>query len=156
MHAKALLRSIAILLILAAIAVWLMFGSPSETLAKVGAWVGLPGGSNVVSAQGGSISAQAREQIQALLAEKLSRTPAQQKLDSQLIYVTRMNRRQNIAGNIRTLAVAFPMDRSDVEVDITARTTERGCLAGCDVYRQHDFTGRCHSQSKPRARGSWN
>src|SRR5437870_2605513 len=49
------------------------------------------------------ISAEAIQQISALEAEKESRTPAQRKIDSQLIYATKMHRGQDIAEGVKTL-----------------------------------------------------
>src|ERR1044071_9312678 len=43
------------------------------------------------------ISETAARQIDALIAEKESRTPAQQKIDSQLLYAAKMNRGEMIA-----------------------------------------------------------
>ena len=63
----------------------------------------------------GALSASAARQIQALQAEKASRTPAQQKIDSQLIYALRIRRGE-------ALAAAVPTLRPGVEVDTTGMT----------------------------------
>jgi hypothetical protein len=77
----------------------------------------------VVSAQQqvSRLSANALRQIQALEAEKESRTPAQRKIDSQLIYATKMNRGLAIASGVPTLEVNVGADDADrVVVDISA------------------------------------
>src|ERR1044071_7563701 len=51
----------------------------------------------------GKISDSAARQIQALIEEKESRTPAQQKMDSQLVYTVKQNRGQAIANGVQTL-----------------------------------------------------
>jgi len=61
------------------------------------------------------LSESAVAQIEALLAEKDARTPAQQKIDSQFIYAARMNRGQAIVNGVQTLDV-------DVKIDIQGRT----------------------------------
>jgi hypothetical protein len=67
------------------------------------------------------LSANAVRQIQALDAEKESRTPAQRKIDSQLIYATKMNRGQAIAPGVPTLEVNVGADAAGrVVVDISA------------------------------------
>src|SRR4051794_40087729 len=51
-----------------------------------------------------------REQISALLAEKESRTPAQQKLDSQLIYHARQSRGEAITALVPRLELGLQLD----------------------------------------------
>src|SRR5262245_24963880 len=64
---------------------------------------------------------EAARQIRSLLDEKRSRTPAQQKIDSQLLYAGRMRRGQDIAPGVRSLQIKVAEDRDDrVVVDITA------------------------------------
>ncbi|MGA9768071.1 MAG: S8 family serine peptidase, partial [Blastocatellia bacterium] len=58
------------------------------------------------------ISEAAQLQIKALLDEKESRTPAQQKIDSQLIYASKMFRGQSIAAGVPTLEVEVGLDSS--------------------------------------------
>lgn len=68
-----------------------------------------------------AISASALQQIEALISEKESRTPAQQKIDSQLIYAAKMDRGEPVATNVQTLAVdVAPDSQGDVVIDITA------------------------------------
>jgi hypothetical protein len=61
------------------------------------------------------------QQIQALLEEKETRTAAQQKIDSQLLYAIKMRRGESIAKGVRTLSVEVGADDAGVvTVDITA------------------------------------
>src|SRR5436190_2857806 len=63
-----------------------------------------------------------REQIRILQEEKLSRTPAQKKLDSQLLYALREKRQGLAARNVASLKSALPFERDGrVLVDITAK-----------------------------------
>src|SRR5205823_1831610 len=65
----------------------------------------------------GPISVAARRQIAALLADKSSRTPAQRKLDSNLLWKIKQLRRDPIATS------AVPSLRTDVALDIGGQTT---------------------------------
>ncbi|HST20832.1 MAG TPA: neuroendocrine convertase 1, partial [Blastocatellia bacterium] len=77
------------------------------------------------------ISESAQLQIKALLDEKESRTPAQQKIDSQLIYAGKMYRGQSIAAGIPTLEVNVGLESDGrVVVDITANVIDEKLLAG--------------------------
>ena len=70
---------------------------------------------------GRKIADSVAQQIQALLAEKESRTPAQRKIDSQLIYALKMHRGKSLAQGIQTLAVDVGVDEAGmVTVDIVA------------------------------------
>ena len=70
----------------------------------------------------GKISDSAAQQIQALLAEKESRTPAQQKLDSQLVYAIKFRRGDALAAAVPTLETGVAIDQQGkTVVDITAR-----------------------------------
>lgn len=60
---------------------------------------------DALAAAGGSGEARALEQIQALLAEKAARAPAQKKLDSQLIYALRRSRNQPMAQGVANLVI---------------------------------------------------
>src|ERR1700686_566356 len=71
------------------------------------------------------ISSGALQQIQALEDEKESRTPAQRKIDSQLLYAAKMARGESIARNVQTLAVNVPTNGDGrVVVDITANVSD--------------------------------
>ena len=70
------------------------------------------------------ISAQARAQIGALIADKANRTPVQRKIDSQLLFAGRMARREAIASGVQTLDVSVPMTADgrvmlDVRADVS-------------------------------------
>src|SRR5664279_6400169 len=67
----------------------------------------------------------ALQQISALQAEKASRTPAQLKMDSQLIYALKQSLNQAIAPGITNLRV-FVQAEADgrVKVDLKATVTE--------------------------------
>jgi hypothetical protein len=67
------------------------------------------------------MSSQAAAQIQALLAEKQSRNTAQQKIDSQLLYTSRMARGLEAAPGVPTLETDIAVNsKGMVEVDIRA------------------------------------
>jgi hypothetical protein len=76
------------------------------------------------AAQGGGdpkITDSALRQIQALMREKESRTPAQRKLDSQLLYTLKMRRGQEIAAGLQIQETSVAVDRqAKTVVDITA------------------------------------
>jgi len=118
------LRLVMLLFVCCALAIWLSFGNSSAGFAKLRAWAGFSGNASVAAAQNVSISAEAKQQIEALMAEKMSRTPAQRKLDSNLHYAAKMKRGQRIAANVPTLEVPFDMGGDGVEVDITAKSLD--------------------------------
>lgn len=73
-----------------------------------------------------AISESALLQIKALLDEKESRTPAQQKLASQLIYARKMYHGQSLAAGIPTLEVNVGLDNVGyVVVDITTSVDDK-------------------------------
>lgn len=64
----------------------------------------------------------AAAQISALLAEKETRNAAQRKIDSQLLYASRMARGLDAAPGVPTLEVDIPVDHKGmVEIDIRAK-----------------------------------
>ncbi len=64
-------------------------------------------------------------QIQALINEKESRTPAQQKISSQLLYATKMRRGESIAREVPVLEVDVAVDsQGKVVVDLSADVDE--------------------------------
>ncbi len=68
------------------------------------------------------LSESALQQIQALVDEKQSRTPAQQKMDSQLIYALRQNRGMAVANGVQSLRTRVVIDaKSRTVVDISTR-----------------------------------
>src|SRR5262249_33271633 len=83
----------------------------------------LAGGQDQSPADKG-ISESALQQIQALIDEKESRTPAQQKIDSQLLYAMKMRQGQMIARGIEKLNTEVVTDDDGrTVVDISARVT---------------------------------
>ncbi|MGH9367048.1 MAG: S8 family peptidase, partial [Thermoanaerobaculia bacterium] len=73
------------------------------------------------AAAGQTLSDQSLHHIRTLLAEKESRTPAQRKLDSNLLYAARQSRGLDVATGVPTLATGVAIDsRGATEVDITA------------------------------------
>lgn len=67
------------------------------------------------------LSPDAARQIEALIKEKESRTPAEAKIDSQLLYQVKMSRGQNIADGIQKLETGIKVDdKGIVAVDIRA------------------------------------
>lgn len=74
------------------------------------------------SALGETLSETAIQQIQAMQAEKDSFTPAQQKMDSQLIFALKASRNERIAGGaVPNLRIGAKADaNSNIMVDITA------------------------------------
>jgi hypothetical protein len=71
------------------------------------------------------LGARAQEQIRALQREKAARTPAQRKIDSRLLYASRMRRGQPIAEGVATLRsrVAWAADGT-TEVDLDASVSQ--------------------------------
>ncbi len=72
----------------------------------------------------GQISASALKQITALETEKSRRTPAQQKIDSQLLYADKMRRGEPIADGVASLDVKLERDDQgrplvDIKADVT-------------------------------------
>lgn len=79
---------------------------------------------NSLSAQ--KIQESALRQIQSLIAEKESRTPAQQKLNSQLWYAIKLEKGQPITEDVPTLQVNVNKNATGkVMVEITARVTNQ-------------------------------
>jgi len=73
-----------------------------------------------------AISTDALQQIQALEDDKESRTPAQRKIDSQLLYATRMERAQPIASGVSSLQVNVgASEQGRVVVDISAMVDDK-------------------------------
>ncbi len=73
-----------------------------------------------------SISPAAARQIEALMQEKASRTTAQKKIDSRLLYTIKMESRERIAEGVDTLVTGLKADeRGFIEVDIIADVTKR-------------------------------
>jgi len=81
-----------------------------------------------VSAASGNdapISASAAQQIEALVQDKLNRTPEQNKIDSQLLYATKMLHGQPIAAGVQSLSLNVETnDQGRVVVDITGNINQ--------------------------------
>jgi len=92
------------------------------------------------------INQSAWQQIQALLEEKETRTAAQQKIDSQLLYAIKMRRGEKIANNVQSLSIEVGADDAGlVTVDISALVDDqllnelRGMgVAVSNVFRQYN------------------
>jgi len=70
--------------------------------------------------QAQDISPEAMAQIAALLQEKMSRTPTERKMDSQLIYQLKMSRGQAVAAGVQTVATDLPYtDDARVILDVS-------------------------------------
>lgn len=70
------------------------------------------------------ISPEAVRQIEALMNEKESRTPAQQKVDSRLLYTAKMWRGEAIASGVPTLETGLTADdKGFIDVEISANVT---------------------------------
>lgn len=92
----------------------------SASSVPIPARTNLPGATNIQE-----IGPRAWQQMAALEAEKMRRNPAQQKMDSQLVYASRMELGQSIAENLPIQRVE--LDRDDqgrVLVDIKAGVTD--------------------------------
>lgn len=75
---------------------------------------------------GPEISPEARQQIQSLIEEKNARTPAQQKIDSNLLYAAKMHRGESITSKVPTLEVNVGDDGNGiVTVDISAEVSPK-------------------------------
>jgi hypothetical protein len=71
------------------------------------------------------LSENAKIQLNALMLEKQSRTPVQQKIDSQLLTAAKMNRGQVVAPALATMQTDVAYDKDGrAEVDISAEVTD--------------------------------
>jgi uncharacterized repeat protein (TIGR01451 family) len=78
------------------------------------------------SSASGAISPEVQAQIEAMVQEKSARTPTQNKIDSQLIYATKMERNEPIAPGVEKLDVDVPLDPAGLTVvDITVNGSEK-------------------------------
>jgi hypothetical protein len=90
----------------------------------------------IAAAQQRQLSHEALQQIQALLDEKAARTPAQQKMDSNLLLEMKMGRGEVILHAVPALQTGITMDaEGKTLVDITAEVTQEvldeiGALGG--------------------------
>lgn len=78
-----------------------------------------------LAGQSQELATGAREQIKALLDEKEARTPAQRKLDSQLVYLTKQSRNQPIAKGLTNFRASVLTETDNrVLVDISATVSK--------------------------------
>ena len=93
------------------------------------------------------IAPSARAQIQALLEEKETRTPAERKIDSQLLYARRMQMGVPVAPGVQTLDVDIPhADDGHVVVDVKANITNRLVLGLSGMTGEIKQTGNTELQ----------
>jgi subtilisin-like proprotein convertase family protein len=72
------------------------------------------------------IAPEARAQIEALLREKETRSPAEQKIDSQLLYARRMQQGLPVAPGVQTLEIELPLaPDGHVIVDVKANVSAK-------------------------------
>lgn len=77
-----------------------------------------------VNAQNMTISAEVVRQMQSLTQEKISRTSAQRKIDSNLLFTIKMERHERIADGVLTLETGVKVDEKGyIDVEITANVT---------------------------------
>jgi subtilase family protein/Ig-like domain-containing protein len=98
----------------------------------------IPSDSRLAAQQSAGLSPQVVEQIDALMAEKASRTPAQLKMDSQLVYAAKTARGEQIASNMTTLRINFAdvNERGvvlDVRADVSDGLLDQMRALGADV-----------------------
>jgi hypothetical protein len=84
------------------------------------------------------IAPSAMTQIQALLDEKASRTPVQQKIDSQLLYARKMALSQPLAAGVTSLQVDMPRTADnraiiDIRVPVTDAVLDQLRLLGAEI-----------------------
>src|SRR4051794_62744 len=75
------------------------------------------------------ISPEAMQQIQAIQAEKGSRTGVQKKIDSNLLYALKMERGQPVAAGIPTLATGVQADNSGAVTVFVRGTIDTALLS---------------------------
>ena len=82
------------------------------------------------------------QQMQLLLQEKAARTPAQQKIDSNILYTIRMMRGQEAAPGVTALYTGVDLDQDnrivvDIVADVTDQLLEKLQTAGALVLDSH-------------------
>src|SRR5215831_10172440 len=102
----------------------------------------IPMGANQAQTDNG-MSVFAAQQMTALQQDKASRTPAQQKIDSNIIYTTRMLAGQPAAPGVQYLYTGVDLDQSDnIAVDMVANVTGRLLQKLADAGAQVLYTNR--------------
>src|SRR3954471_14630178 len=96
-----------------------------RTLTLLAIFAVMMAGSTAVVLAAEPISDSALAQIQSLQAEKAARTPAQQKMDSQLLYAVKQSRGEVIAANVPQLQIGAKADADgSIIVDIRGEVTQ--------------------------------
>jgi hypothetical protein len=88
------------------------------------------------------VNAVVSQQIQLLMQEKASRTPAQQKIDSNVLYTIRMMRGQQAAPGVTSLYTGVDLDQNnrivvDIVADVTADLLQQLQSAGALVLSSY-------------------
>ena len=116
------------------------------------------GGLTIVPLRGSSVSAQAQKgpvqeafrlkdtaarQIQALLQEKESRTPVQQRIDSHLLQALKMNRNEPVAEGIERLETGIAVDTDgmslvDIKASVNRQLLARMRRMGAEIINSFD------------------
>src|SRR5262245_53579635 len=91
-------------------------------------------GAGAAAQQIEDISPEALAQIEALMNEKASRTGAQQKMDSQLIYELKMQRGEMIAEGVQTLVTDLPRDEGKMVLDLKVNEVSGALLKQLEAY----------------------
>lgn len=116
-------------------------GRSNQVAALIGVLGLLPGLLGASRAAAEPLAASARQQIQALVAEKESRTPTQRKMDSQLVYALRLSRGQPVAQGVTLSRVGAQADADgallvDVDATVTPELIEFIQQAGGRILNQ--------------------
>ncbi|MGH8914663.1 MAG: S8 family serine peptidase, partial [Acidimicrobiia bacterium] len=96
------------------------------------------GGSRVSAQQTEGIGQEALSQIAALAEEKAARTPAERKLDSQVLYVSRMAQGEAVAAGVQTLDIELPDVNArgavlDVSVEVGKTVLDEFVALGAEI-----------------------
>ena len=101
------------------------------------------------------IAPEALAQIEALLREKETRSPAEQKIDSQLLYARRMQQGLPVAPGVQTLEVELPY-AADGHVIVDVKAGQRHHQSAGAAQRRHrgadeDVARRSPAPRRPRS-----
>ena len=99
-----------------------------------------------------AINAAASQQIQSLMQEKSARTPAQQKIDSNVLFTIRMLRGEQAAPGFQTLYTGVDLDDNnrivvDIVADVTPELLQQLQAAGALVLNSYPEY-RCHPRNR--------
>ncbi len=103
----------------------------------------IAGASRVAAQQAEGLEPEALAQIAALANEKAARTPAERKLDSQVLYASRMAQGEAIAAGIQTLDVDLPDVNAqgavlDVRVDVSQPVLDQFVALGAAILEVNE------------------